>query len=229
MAKPIASRPTRSASRCCAATPGSIRNSIRSCGSRRRGCAAPSNAITPGRALDDPIVIDLPRGTYVPTFRRREARRQCNGANCGSRLAGRAAFAAGARGPGRGHRAAADRWRRCCCDTLVSSGEAVGNATARDIAMRPDTRSLPPGNGMPAIFIEPMRVIGTPPAGALAVDPLFEKINDAFARFDTINVVYAPHATRRRPIAVPAAPRVRLSPGRRGRIPRRRRPARSFG
>ena len=45
---------------------------IRSCGSRRRGCAARSSATTRGPGADDPVIIDLPRGSYVPTFRRRQ-------------------------------------------------------------------------------------------------------------------------------------------------------------
>ena len=56
-------------------------------------------------------------------------------------------------------------------------------------------RSLPHGNGMPAIYVEPLRVVGTPPQGGLAAGLLFDKINGAFARFDTVNVVYAPPST----------------------------------
>jgi tetratricopeptide (TPR) repeat protein len=54
--------------------------------------------------------------------------------------------------------------------------------------------ALPPGNGMPTVVIEPPRLLGTPPAGVPA-DLLHVKINDAFARFDTINVLQvAPNA-----------------------------------
>ena len=52
--------------------------------------------------------------------------------------------------------------------------------------------TLPPGNGMPTIQIEPLRVIGSPSPNAIAAERLHAKISDAFARFDTINVASNP-------------------------------------
>jgi adenylate cyclase len=74
-------------------------------------------------------------------------------------------------------------------DRLAGDLVAAGLPATRDIAVRPDTATLPPGNGMPTIFIEPFRLTGTPPPRSVAATLLFEKINDAFARFDTVNVV----------------------------------------
>jgi tetratricopeptide (TPR) repeat protein len=45
-----------------------------------------------------------------------------------------------------------------------------------------------PGNGMPILEVEALHVVGAPGQGDIAADSLIEKIKDAFARFDTINV-----------------------------------------
>jgi TolB-like protein/Tfp pilus assembly protein PilF len=83
-------------------------------------------------------------------------------------------------------------------EKLLSAGSIVerlerdlasaGLAATRDLAARPESATLPPGNGMPTIYIEPFRVTGTPPAKSVTATLLFAKINDAFSRFDTINV-----------------------------------------
>jgi hypothetical protein len=59
----------------------------------------------------------------------------------------------------------------------------------------PNANTLPPGNGMPTIQIEPLRVIGSPSPSAIAAERLNAKISDAFARFDTINVASTPVPT----------------------------------
>ena len=74
-------------------------------------------------------------------------------------------------------------------DRLASDLTASGLAATRNNAARPDSILLAPGNGMPTIYIEPFRVTGTPTPRSVTATSLFEKINDAFARFDTINVV----------------------------------------
>lgn len=74
-------------------------------------------------------------------------------------------------------------------DRLTNDLIAAGLTATRDVSVSADTGTLPPGNGMPTIYIEPFRVTGTPAARSVAPTLLFEKINDAFARFDTINVV----------------------------------------
>jgi tetratricopeptide (TPR) repeat protein len=139
-----------------------------------------------GPGADDPVVIDLPRGTYVPTFRLRDAR-----------IAGATADVT--------WRARPVLWVAAVA-LLVAIG--MGWMLRKPIASRdgsdavatlevrnPSKHSLPYGNGMPTVYVEQFRVVGTPSDGALAVGLLFEKINGAFARFDTINVVYAPRET----------------------------------
>ena len=201
------SRATPSASRCCAATPSSIRRSIRSSASRRRGCAARSSAITRVRASDDSVIIDLPRGSYVPTFRRRES------AKPAAPLIGEvgqwpksllqmpmpavlaamviAVAAAIIGGLYLGRQA-----------TTTPGTVVVGEGEARHGA------ALPPGNGMPVVLIEPIRVIGTPPPShPVAAERLRAKIGDAFARFDTINVASGPAlASKGAAVTAPPAP-----------------------
>ena len=129
-----------------------------------------------GPGIDDPLLIDLPRGSYVPTFRRREA------------------GVAAAQPAVRPTAAARTRPR-----TVVLGGAALAIVLAAVILAAQfgalqspfggvGRSALPPGNGMPTVVIEAPRVLGTPPAGVPA-DLLHVKINDAFARFDTINVL----------------------------------------
>jgi tetratricopeptide (TPR) repeat protein len=129
-----------------------------------------------GPGLDDPIVVDLPRGAYVPTFRCRDvvvppAFSLAQGRDwifARPMLAGLAALIA---------------------VTAVVAGVLPRRADLqRDAAAV--VASLPPGNGMPLILIEPPHITGTPRPGGHAAAPLFEKIGNAFARFDTINVAY---------------------------------------
>ena len=56
----------------------------------------------------------------------------------------------------------------------------------------PTTSGLPRGNGMPTINIESLRVVGAPRTGSIAAGSLAERLRDAFARFDTINVSFGP-------------------------------------
>src|SRR5262252_6138126 len=92
-----------------------------------------------GEGAEDPIVIALPRGTYVPTFTRR----------------------------------AAVRW-----------GDATGEP--------PTVETLPPGNGMPVLLVEPLEIIGTPGPRSLAAASLHTTLSDAFAGFDLVNIVCNP-------------------------------------
>jgi hypothetical protein len=142
----------------------------------------------PGAA--DPVIVDLPRGSYVPTFRRRE-------------MAGRRAMLSFA-----GHWADALPRRRLPASLAILATIAVVSmaaiyfhsrrddgittaTVARDLG-GPNAHTPPPGNGMPTIRIEALRVIGSPPPNAIAVERLHAKISDAFARFDTINVASNP-------------------------------------
>jgi tetratricopeptide (TPR) repeat protein len=95
-----------------------------------------------GAGAEDPIVIALPRGTYVPTFTRRAAARP---------------------------------------------GDLTGEAGV-------SAESLPPGNGMPVLLVEPCEVIGTPGPGSLSATSLHATLSDAFARFDLVSILWDAHA-----------------------------------
>jgi TolB-like protein len=88
---------------------------------------------------EDPIVIALPRGTYVPTFTRRAARAE---------------------------------------------------GAARDAEAMPASESLPPGNGMPILLVEPFDTIGAPGPRSVSAASLHAMLSDAFARFDLVNIVW---------------------------------------
>jgi tetratricopeptide (TPR) repeat protein len=138
-----------------------------------------------GGGTDDPLVIDLPRGSYVPVFMRRSAPSR----------------------PGRTPRSARFRlggygWAPAAILLLVAlaglaalllpSGERDLAPTAAIPTSTADAgaaaSSLPPGNGMPVIAIEALRVVGTARPAQLAAGSLSDKLRDAFARFDTVNV-----------------------------------------
>ena len=154
-----------------------------------------------GPGATDPVIVDLPRGSYVPTFRRREA-------------APRSALP---------RWTAAMRWPRdlrgpikfaallLIAEIAIVSVAALALYSRRDhgvtavvaphVADGQQAGALPRGNGMPTLQIEPLRVIGTPPPGAVMPERLYAKISDAFARFDTINVASGtaePHAAEPR-------------------------------
>ena len=93
-----------------------------------------------GAGAEDPVVITLPRGTYVPTFTRRAGTRPGN-----------------------------------------LAGEATAEASVE---------TLPPGNGMPVLLVEPFAVIGMPGPRSLSAASLHATLSDAFARFDIVNIVW---------------------------------------
>jgi TolB-like protein len=139
-----------------------------------------------GEGAGDPIAIELPRGSYVPAFSRRSVPPAPPVAVRPAALGGRAAWLAIAAillGAGLlgallwlygGNSAALNSEQTASADTL------------------PTTSGLPRGNGMPTINIESLRVVGAPRTGSIAAGSLTERLRDAFARFDTINVSFGP-------------------------------------
>jgi tetratricopeptide (TPR) repeat protein len=142
-----------------------------------------------GPGQQDAIIIDLPRGSYVPTFRRRE-----------SAAPPAILISDVGRLP--------QRLRRIAIPAAVGAAIVVvavaiyvmgdfnrpADIGAVRITRNVETRrsvALPPGNGMPVVRFEPIRVIGAPPQHSVTADRLQAKIADAFARFDTINVSLA--------------------------------------
>lgn len=89
-----------------------------------------------GHGADSPVRIALARGSYVPSFSYRSAKR--------------------------GEPATSDR---------------------------PATGGLQSGNGMPTLLIQPFELLATPATQAALAATLHDKLCDAFARFDTINIV----------------------------------------
>lgn len=136
----------------------------------------------------DPVVIILQRGSYAPTFAWRTA---ASGAPVLPPAAG------AARTPARALLAVLFFGALIALAGLIAlpgRGRANHDAPpATTTALDPAAASrLPPGNGMPTIYIEPLRVTGTPRPDQIAAASLTDKIRDAFARFDTINVASEP-------------------------------------
>jgi TolB-like protein len=139
-----------------------------------------------GEGAGDPIAIELPRGSYVPAFSRRSVPAAVPEAERPARFARRSAWLAIAAillGAGM---LGAFLWFR------GSSSEAPGSDRTASTEARPTSSGLPRGNGMPTINIESLRVVGAPRTGGIAAGTLAEKLRDAFARFDTINVSFGP-------------------------------------
>lgn len=142
-----------------------------------------------GPGVQDSIIIDLPRGTYVPTFRRRDAqisrvepvlnaaRRWTQFLHQPPTLASVAVIAA----------IAVFLMAGLVLYGRRDPGKHVAGIGSRDFeAVSSVVASI--GNGMPTIQIEPFRVIGAPKPDGILPDHLYAKISDAFARFDTVNV-----------------------------------------
>lgn len=136
-----------------------------------------------GEGIDDALVIELPRGGYVPTFSRR-------GATPAAATPARARISLPFAILGivvlAGIGVAAFLLPR-----VRDSAAPAADKTA-SMGTRLTTSGLPHGNGMPTIYIESLRTVGAPRAGGIAAGSLAEKIRDAFAGFDTINVSFGP-------------------------------------
>ncbi len=127
-----------------------------------------------GPGADDAIIVDLPRGSYVPTFRRREV------ATAWPVLVQL--------------RAALERisWPTVAVATIVALAAIAVVLVIRSpsVVENPAVTALPPGNGMPVLAVEKLDVSGTP--GTLSATSLLENIRDAFSRFDTISLIVDP-------------------------------------
>ena len=132
-----------------------------------------------GLGADDTIRIDLPRGSYIPTFKRRPA------------------F------PGvTAHSSTLDRfWSirllMVAIVALIVIAVVVALSQRRvpapGVAMAPGTAqptaaALPPGNGLPVMMMPPFEVSGTPGPRSIAARSLQETLSNAFTHFDLVNV-----------------------------------------
>ncbi|HKC33914.1 MAG TPA: hypothetical protein VKC16_10660, partial [Xanthobacteraceae bacterium] len=140
-----------------------------------------------GDGIGDPVVIELPRGSYVPAFSRRRVPAAAPVAAVPAAafggLSGRLTIlgivlAVGLLGVSLG--------------IYAGKSGAPGSGATASMDTRPATNALPRGNGLPTINIESLRVLGTPRSGSIVAGALTEKLRDAFARFDTINVSFGP-------------------------------------
>jgi len=137
-----------------------------------------------GDGSGDPVAIALLRGSYVPTFAYRAVRQ-----------AAPPRVVAPPRVPTRALLALAVFGALMTLAGLIllprHGRESLNAPPATTGSIEPQaTNRLPPGNGMPTIYIEPLRVVGTPLPDQIAAGSLADKIRDAFARFDTVNVAF---------------------------------------
>ncbi len=142
-----------------------------------------------GPGATDDVVIDLPRGHYVPTFHRRSDQP----VSAFSLREGIRRRSLGTVPLARGMSLAAlvlvlvgtaavlviGRWDRQTSTTAVASSD-------RDLMSR-----FRPGNGFPVVSIRPFEAVGTPAASKITLDGLHRKLTDALARFDEITVALA--------------------------------------
>ena len=135
-----------------------------------------------GPGLTDTVIIDLPRGSYVPTFNYRTGilidpdQSPVNETRFPRWLLISGTFAL------------------LACLTAAT----VLFATRREQVEFPgfkqaskDLRALPPGNGMPILIIQNFETTGVTDSRSFSAPALFGKIIDTFSRFDGINVVAA--------------------------------------
>jgi hypothetical protein len=139
-----------------------------------------------GPGADDPIIIDLPRGSYVPSFRRRHL-----GSDAVPVPIWRKPLAWMPRGA-------------AAAVAMVLLGFAIGTwalvqsgrGPSRTALDEPTAGTPRVGNGMPTLSAEKLTIEGAVDGGALSPVTLLDKMRDAFSRFDAINIVSdVPQAT----------------------------------
>ncbi len=150
----------------------------------------------------DPIVIELPRGSYVPVFRRRARVEPCAAVTAPDGAQEQTAAISRQRDPDPGFvrrlvgRPPPIRLAVLAIAAvglivlLVSSNQGereVRASTSAPLSQSHPLRSLRQG---PVVFFQPFDVVGNPPAPSVfTIDRLLHKIGDATSRFDGINVV----------------------------------------
>jgi hypothetical protein len=132
-----------------------------------------------GFGADDPIRIDLPRGSYIPTFSRRSAITP----QPLSWL----------------ERLWLIRWPIAAVTAVIAV--AIVIAVAHRFASTPNAVAtvpppalapLPPGNGLPVMFMPAFEVTGTPKPGSISARSLQETLSSAFTHFDLVNILLEP-------------------------------------
>jgi TolB-like protein len=139
--------------------------------------------------IGDPILIDLPRGSYVPVFRRRLAMHEPAAA-----VVSRTDADAGTTRRPLVRRlwipltalAAAVIASIALVAFPIKSERTGSPAASASVSVSRPSASLRPA---PIIYFQPFDVIGDPPTGAFTIGRLLGKLGDAMVRFDGINVV----------------------------------------
>jgi tetratricopeptide (TPR) repeat protein len=133
-----------------------------------------------GPGADDPIIIELPRGSYVPAILRRRIERT------------------------RGKKLLRSLSRLILLvrswpvlASMIVLGIITIAATTAYVYRQESPEShlsaaLRPGNGMPNLIVGPFETNGSPDSKAISGAGLFEEINSVFSRFEEINVVVEP-------------------------------------
>ncbi len=136
----------------------------------------------PGAA--DVVVIDIPRGRYVPTFRRRLGQPVplSSGVCRGLLAAIRRAW---------GMSLAALAFVLIGTTVLVAIGRWDREAPSTAVTDQQLMNAFRTGNGFPIVSVEPFEAVGTPAASKITFDGLRRKLTDALAHFDEITVAPA--------------------------------------
>ena len=145
-----------------------------------------------GDGINDPVNIELARGSYVPRFCRRTISRGSPG------IFGRLwNFARTVNFQARPYLTAAGLLvlgasAFCAIDVLYLRNTSVQQMPASNSAARagPELASQPRRSHVgPVLYVEPVKVVGTPGPDTISVATLRERLLDAFARFDDVNIV----------------------------------------
>ncbi len=138
-----------------------------------------------GPGAHDSIIIALPRGTYVPTFHRRGNDADSPAVRRRARLAEITRVTAGAAVVLIAAVIGVTAWVGINRHASRSEPGPLHAATDDTI---PGT--LPRGNGLPTLLVQAFEVVGTPDLGGISAASLHDRIGDAFARFDLVNVTW---------------------------------------
>lgn len=151
-----------------------------------------------GVGASDPILLELPRGTYVPAFRQRDV---------GLRVV--------APKPNAFERCYSFVRRRlliaamlllvvCVAGAFVvehfaftSQTGVVGSTATREARNLANGSGLRLSDGMPNLSVRQFQVTGQPLPGSILAKGLFERVQYAFSRFDLINIVTEPMPNNR--------------------------------
>ena len=126
-----------------------------------------------GPGVDDPVIVDLPRGSYVPTFRYRDVAGAAPVSSWRDRLMAlpRRALAAVAA-------------------VLICVAGVTAFVVVRHVSGPPHGPIMQrPGNGMPVLSVEAIGTVGSADGRTITATTLVERLRDAFSRFDAINIV----------------------------------------